>query len=433
MGIEVLYLIVFFICLLGSAFFSAAETSLTSIDHIDIERLTNKYGNKAVEILKKVMDSWESVIITLLLFNNVMNITAASAVTLLLTQILGSDMMVYSAGISTLLVTAIILLFGEVLPKTLARSYSDIWSLVIAKTIFRLMYVASPIVKLINILSKGLFHLFGIKMNLGAKMTQEELVAVVEAGEKQGLLKEQQGNMFRGILGFGDTAVHKIMVPRVEMIVLKSSMTLKEVIEIVQEYAFSRMPVVGEDVDKVKGVCHVKDLFAYIQTYSPKEDSLILEEVIREVVFVAESKKLREVFKEFQKHKAHMGIVVDEYGGTAGLVTIEDLIEQIVGEIYDEHDEEDELIIPMKEGNFLVDARVTIANFNRFFGQKIPEKEHYDTLGGFIISEKGGIPEKGEQWVYKGMELKMISRDEKKIGKVKVHPLEGGGRKLESE
>ncbi|MFN0149322.1 MAG: hemolysin family protein [bacterium] len=296
-------------------------------------------------------------------------------------------------AIELVAVGALLLIFGEMLPRTLVLQRREGW--VAASAPFLRVYcvlmspIAMPLIRFLH----GIARLFGREERI-PYLTAEQLIAVVEGGEEgHGELEEEEREMIQSIFEFGDTTVREVMVPRIDMVAVSASQHLDEVLMLVSEKGKSRIPVYDETVDQIIGLLYVKDLLRFVQRTD--RDGIDLRALVRKPYYVPETKKIDDLLREFQREKIHMAIVVDEYGGTAGIVTLEDLIEEIVGEIHDEHDREERLFVPLAAGGARVDAKIDIDDLNERIGASLPA-EDYDTLAGYLFHLIGSVPKGGE-------------------------------------
>ncbi len=408
------------VCLLASGFFSASETAITSMTKLRIKRMIDDDGDKAL-ILEKITHKWDNILITLLICNNVANIAAASTATVLATRLLSEHMrMDQIAAIATGVMTLIILIFGEIIPKTLAKRYAEEMSLAVIGFLDRLSKILFPFIHFFKLISVSIMNLMGARVDdMQHMLTEQEIVAIVEAGEREGVIEEEERDMIRSVIEFGDTHVHEVMIPRVDMITMDATLTLKEALDQIHEgVTFSRIPVIMDSADNVVGVMYAKDLMKYVtDLYFEK---ICVMDICRKPFFVPETSKLDDVLQLFKRDRVHMGIVVDEYGGTAGLVTIEDLLEEIVGDIMDEHDGEEILIRRINDRVALVDAKTNLSELNESLNIDLPEEGNYDSLGGFLIYVAEGMPRRGASIRYEHVEFQILEVDEKRIYKVKV-------------
>ncbi|OED34584.1 hypothetical protein AB834_06670 [PVC group bacterium (ex Bugula neritina AB1)] len=408
------------LCLLASSFFSASETAMTAMTKLRIKKMIDQYGEKALA-LEKMAEKWDNILITLLIFNNVANIAGASIATVWATRLLGGVLpMNQLVAISTSIMTLIVLIFGEIIPKTLAKRYAEEISLFLIGFLHKLSTLIYPLIQVFKFLSVGIMKLMGARIeDIQNMLTEQEIVALVEAGEREGVIEEEERDMICSVIEFGDTYVHEVMVPRVDMVTMDATMTLKQALEMIHSgVTFSRIPVIMNSADNVVGVMYAKDLMKYVT--DPYFEKICVIDICRKPFFVPESSKLDILLQLFKKDRIHMAIVVDEYGGTAGLVTIEDLLEEIVGEIMDEHDGEEELICRINHRVALVDAKTKLSDLNDCLDIDLPEEDSYDTLGGFLIYIFEEMPTKGSSINYEGVNFQILEADKKRVYKVRI-------------
>jgi putative hemolysin len=417
-------IIIMIFCLIGSAFFSASETALTSMSKLRIKRFIGEYGKKA-----KVMEKWlhnsEDILITLLIGNNLVNICAASICTLIVSELVGYNLVGKVTGITTGVLTFIILVFGEITPKTFAHQNAEKIALLIIGPLHKISLILKPLIAMFRFIARVIIKFFGgnIKKRYSA-ITEHELVTLLDVGESEGILEEEERDMIHGVMEFADTVVHKVMIPRVDMKVIENNVNLKEAISFAVDFGHSRIPVYEENIDDIIGVLYVKDIMKYIG--EDNFDAMLVKDLCRKPCYISKNKKLDDTLKEFKEEQVHMAIVVDEYGGTLGLVTIEDLLEEIVGEIEDEYDiKRVELFELIDENTVIVDAKISIDELNEKFDLNISEQEEYDSLGGFINSIKEDVAEKGDIIEYESFVFTVLEADEKRVLKVKIERKKG--------
>ncbi len=327
---DAIQLVVLAILLSLSAFFSSAETALTTVNRLRVRALVDDGDPRAV-ILAKVIDDPGKLLSAILIGNNIVNISASSLATVLATKFFGDA----GAGIATGIMTLLVLIFGEITPKTMASLKAEKMALDYAKTVYAVMIVFTPLIYILDFLSGGILRLFGVDPDhRDDSVTEEDLRTIVEAGHEDGVLETEEHKMINNVFDFGDHLAKDIMVPRVDMCFLKLDATYEETMEVYKEEKFTRIPVYEETRDNVIGVLNVKDLLLY-----NKEQEFHVRDFLREAYFTYEFKNTSELMMEMRKNSISIAIVLDEYGATAGLVTLEDLLEEIVGDIRDEFDE----------------------------------------------------------------------------------------------
>jgi putative hemolysin len=320
-------------------------------------------------------------------------------------------------GIATFVMTLVILIFAEVTPKSLATQHSERVSLRVAKVLNLMIIVLSPVIHLLILLTDRVIRLFGGKtIKEKPFITEEEFMTIVTVGHEEGVLEVEEKQMIHNIVEFGDSQVKDIMTPRTDMTAVSADASYAEVLRTFKREGFSRIPVYEDSTDNILGILYVKDLI-FLETDPEAFDA---RTHIREAFFTYEFKGTSALFKEMRKGRIPIAIVLDEYGGTAGLVTIEDLVEEIVGEIEDEYDEEKEDILVLREDEYIVGGSVRIAEVNALLGTRI-ESEDFDSIGGFVIGQMGRLPQKGETVVHNGTKFIVHEISKNRIVKLKIH------------
>ena len=396
-----------------SAFFSGSETAYLAVNRAKIQKLA-KEGDPRAQVLLELLRHPNRVLATILVGNNLVNITAASVATSIAIDLFGST----GIGIATGLVTLIVLVFGEITPKSYATTNAEKVALLVAKPIKVLMKLLSPVVFVLSKFAKLLVKSFGGEVKLGPFITEEELKMLVEVGEEVGAIEKDEKEMISGIFEFGETDVKEVMVPRIDMKCISAEESIEAARKLILETGHSRIPVYEGSIDNIIGILYAKDLLRYLNSKKAKPKSL--REIIRPAYFVPETKKLDDLLREFQQNRVQIAIVVDEYGGTAGMVTIEDILEEIVGEIKDEYDiAEEEQLELIDEKQAIVDARMNIRDVNEALGISLPEEE-FDTIGGLLFNTLGRIPSPGDEVEIDGVKLRVERMRGRRILKVRV-------------
>lgn len=375
------------ILLILSAFFSSAETSLTTCNRIRMRTLAED-GDKRAERVLRITDDSGKMLSAILIGNNIVNLSASSLATSLAIKAWGS----VGAGIATGILTMLILIFGEVSPKTLATIYADKISLIYSGTIEFLMKILTPLIFIVNKLSMGFLFLLRVDpMAKDSLMTEEELRTIVDVSKENGVIESEEHAMINNLFDFGDAQAKEVMVPRIDMTFANITNTYEELIEIFQEDKFTRLPVYEESTDNVIGIINMKDLLLY-----KDKEHFSIRDVIREPYFTYEHKNTAELFMEMRKSSISLAIVLDEYGTTAGLITLEDLLEEIVGEIRDEYDtDEEDPILQLNDREFLVLGSTNLEDLCEELHLNFTS-ESYDTIGGYLIGLLDHLPEKNE-------------------------------------
>lgn len=406
--------LVFLLFLLAlSAFFSSAETALTTVNRLRVRALVDE-GNARGILLAKVIDDPGKLLSALLIGNNIVNISASSIATVLATNFFGSA----GAGIATGAMTLLVLIFGEITPKTLASLKAEEISLRYAKIVYILMFLFTPLIFILDILSGGILKLFGVDPDKrDDSVTEEDLRTIVEAGHEDGVLESEEHKMINNVFDFGDHQAKEIMVPRVDMCFLNINATYEETMEVYKEQKFTRIPVYEETRDNVVGVLNVKDLLLY-----DISQEFHVKDFLRPAYYTYEFKNTSELMMEMRKNSISIAIVLDEYGATAGLVTLEDLLEEIVGDIRDEFDgDEEEEVQKMGDGEYLVEGSCKLEDLNDMIGLGV-ESEDYDSIGGVVIEALQQLPAGGEEVTLEsGVRLVVENVDKNRIEKVRIY------------
>ena len=401
------------ILVLLSAFFSSAETSMTAANRIRIHSLAEQ-GNKRAITLEKVISNSNKMLSTILIGNNIVNIAASSLATTFTMKVFGSMYIGVATGVMTLLV----LLFGEITPKTIATLKADDLALTYARPIYALMVVLTPVIYIVGKLANGI--LFVLRVDPNAKrdtITEHELRSMVNVGQENGVIEREEKQMIYNVFDFGDSAAKDVMIPRIDMTFIEVNSTYQELMDIFKEDMHTRFPVYEDNTDNVIGIINIKDLLLY-----PENEQFSIRKILRDPYFTYEYKHTTDLMMEMRKASVNLAIVLDEYGSTAGLVTLEDLLEEIVGEIRDEYDEDEEEPIceiqPGREYQVLGSAK--LSDLNEALGTKL-ESEDYDSVGGYIIEQLDCLPREGESVTLEdGMRLVVEALDKNRIELVHI-------------
>ena len=396
------------ILVLLSAFFSSAETSMTAANRIRIHSLAEQ-GNKRAIILEKIISNSGKMLSTILIGNNIVNIAASSLATTFTMKVFGS---MYIG------VTLLVLLFGEITPKTIATLKADDLALTYARPIYALMTVLTPVIYIVGKLANGILFLLRVDPNAKKDtITEHELRSMVNVGQENGVIEREEKQMIYNVFDFGDSAAKDVMIPRIDMTFIDVDSTYQELMDIFKEDMHTRFPVYEDNTDNVIGIINIKDLLLY-----PENEPFSIRKILREPYFTYEYKRTTDLMMEMRKASVNLAIVLDEYGSTAGLVTLEDLLEEIVGEIRDEYDEDEEEPIreiqPGREYEVLGSAKLD--DVNEALGTKL-ESEDYDSVGGYIIEQLDCLPREGESVTLEdGMHLVVDELDKNRIELVHI-------------
>ena len=401
------------ILLIGlSAFFSSAETALTTVNKIRIRNLAEA-GDKSAVTLTKVLEDQGKMLSAILVGNNVVNLTASSMSTTLAMNIWSNK----AVGIATGVLTLVILVFGEISPKTISTLYSEKISLKYAKIIYMFMTVMTPVIYAVNVLSSGFLRLVHVEPNRKQEaITEDELRTIVEVSHEEGVIESEEKKIINNVFDFGDSVAKDIMVPRIDMAMVEVGATYDELIDIFREEKYTRMPVYEETTDNVIGIINMKDVLLI-----DRNEEFHVRDLLREPLYTYEYKNTAELMVEMRQTSNNMIIVLDEYGATAGMITLEDLLEEIVGEIRDEYDEDEEQeLVEVGPGEYVVEGSMKLDDLNDQLDLEL-ESEDYDSIGGLIIGQLDRLPEEGESVVCDGIRLVVDRLDKNRIDRVHMY------------
>lgn len=403
--------IVIVILVLLSGFFSGTETAYSCANKIKLKSMV-MLGKKNAKAVHTFADqNYDKLVTTILVGNNIVNLTASALGTILFAKLLNDA--AYSATVSTAVLTVIVLLFGEITPKYFASVYPEKFCFIFYPIIQFFYWILMPLSKIFDLYKAGIAKLFKLKKD--ETVTDEELMSLVDEAEESGTLKEDESELVRSALEFDDLKVEDILVPRVDVYAVEEDTTMEEVREVFRKTGYSRLPVYKETIDNVIGLIHERDFFnGYVS--GEKE----IGHLVQEIVFTTEYTRISTLLKQLQKNKIHMAAVSDEYGGLVGIVTLEDILEELVGEIWDEHDQEEVLFGKINEDEYWVDGKCNLFDFFALYEME-DEADKYEsnTVGGWVTEKFGEIPPIGQIIVTKGLEIKIVKATKQKVLKVR--------------
>lgn len=401
-----------------SAIFSSSETAITSISLAKIRQLKEEDEKKA-NLLKKIKIKIGDVLATILIGNNIVNI-AATAILSNLTMNIDAFKGKYSTLITTFIMTVLVLIFGEITPKSFATQNSLKVASVVARPLDILTIIFKPVLIVLTKITNVLIKLLGGEIaGNNPFVTEEEIRSLVEVGEEEGILEHQEKEMIQNIFEIDDLVVTEVMLPRIDIIAIEDGASIKEALQIITECGHSRIPVYKETIDNIIGVLYAKDLLQYSLSKLDELKIKTIAKLIRPAYYVPETKKANLLLKELQQMQIHMAIVLDEYGGTEGLVTIEDILEVIVGDIFDEYDNEVNLIKKINEKNYLIQADISLEEMNDQFDLNLPE-EDFDSLGGYIFSTLGRVPANGDKVEFETIAMEVTKMENRRVILIKL-------------
>lgn len=396
--------------LILSGFFSASETAYTSINRIRLKSM-EAAGDKRAKKAIKLLDSYDKLLTTILIGNNIVNITMASLATVFFSKLIQSESV--ATVTSTAVVTVLTLIFGEVTPKVLAKERPEGFAFFSRPILAFLMLIFTPVNFVFSAWKKLLTKIFKIKKS--DAVTEDELLTMVETAHDEGGLDEHESELIRSAIEFEDMAAADIMVPRVNVIAVEENTPIEQIADLFSEHGYSRLPVYSGTVDSIVGILHEKDVFNLLRAGSSDVKS-----ALSNTVCVSENMKISAVLRMIQKARVHMAIVVDEFGGTAGIVTLEDILEELVGEIWDEHDEVEVLYQKVDDNTFLVSGSENLDDMFEEMGVEAKEEFDSTTVGGFVTERLGHIPKAGERMSYENLDFTVTKANLKRVIEVKV-------------
>ncbi|MFN2937613.1 HlyC/CorC family transporter [Lachnospiraceae bacterium YH-ros2226] len=407
----ILRFIIMLILLAMSAFFSGSETALTTVSQIKMKTMAKEGDGRAKRVLA-VLEKKDKMLSAILIGNNIVNLSASSLATTIATKLLGS----VGAGIATGILTFLILIFGEITPKNRAQANNVNLSLRYAGIIWYLMTILTPLIFVINHISSAILRLIdGNNSGDDQKMTEEELRTIVDESKEEGVILTNEQKYIHNLFDFSDATAKEVMIPRIDVTMVNVNWSYDKLMDLIREEMLTRMPVYEGDKDHIIGIINVKDLLL------KKEGDFHIRDYLREAYFTYEMKNTLELFQEMRKNSISMAIVLDEYGAVAGLITMEDLLEELVGEIRDEYDsdEEDDIVV-LSDREFLVQASMNLEDLCKVLPLNF-ESDDYDTLGGYLTGLFDHVPEVGETYVTKeGILLRVVATGHQRIEKVRI-------------
>jgi len=394
-----------------SSFFSMSETALMSLSRIRLRHMVEAEVPGA-ELVEKLTRNPNRLLGTILIGNNVVNIGAAAMATVLATNIFGDG----GVGIATGIITVLVLIFGEITPKSIAKQKSEAVALRVARPIELIVIIFKPLVYIFTTISSLVIRILGGNPNEAKSfITHEELKTMVGVSEEEGVLENDEKEMIFNVFEFADLQVKDVMVQRVDIVSVDKEASYDEVIDVIKNEQFSRIPIYNQTIDNIIGVLNIKDL----ATIENLREDFNISKYIRDPFYTFEFKKIIELFKEMKKTRNHIAVVLDEYGGTVGLVTIEDLVEEIVGEIEDEYDEEKNPVEFIKENEYVVEGSLRLHDISDLIGINI-DSEEFDSVGGLMIEDLGRMPEEQEEVIVNNIKFIAEEIEKNRIRKVRM-------------
>ena len=402
------YIIIMAVCLLLSAYFSATETAFSSANVTRLKMLAEK-GNSRAALACRLLERYDKLLSTILIGNNIVNIAMASLATALFVKSFGDA----GATLSTIVVTVVVLIFGEISPKSIAKDCAESWAMTAAPFLRCLIWLLMPLNALFSLWKKLLarmFHLDGDN-----KMSPEELLMLVNEVQQEGSIDKDEGDLLKNAIGFSEQEAQDILIHRVDLAALPVDATKEEVADLFTQTKYSRLLIYREDIDHIIGTIHQKDFYVGCGVTDKP-----LEEILSPVMFVLENEPISLLLKKLQLAKTQVAVVVDEYGGTCGIVTMEDILEELVGEIWDEHDDVVEDIRPLPDGGFCVKGDVRLDDMLEFF--HIDKEYDVVSVGGWAQQELGAVPQTGDRFEAEGLEVTITATEMRRVTEILVRP-----------
>lgn len=389
-----------------------SETALMALSKIRIRHMVED-GVKGAKLVEKLTEDPNKLLGAILIGNNIVNILASSLATTLFVSLVGPG----GVGIATGVMTVLVLIFGEITPKSIAKQKSEQVSLKVSKPISVMVKLFKPFIGIFTFISSGFIRLLGGYPKASEPfITEEELKTMVGVSEEEGVLEDVEKEMIFNVFDFADAQAKDVMVQRVDIVAVDSEATYEDVLEVIKKEQFSRIPVYNQTIDDIVGVLYVKDLIIAGQN----KDGFKVTDYMREPYYTFEFKKIKELFNEMKKTRNHISVVLDEYGGTVGIVTIEDLIEEVFGDIEDEYDDYENEIEVIKEDEYVVDGSARLDDISDLIGVNM-ESEEFDSVGGLIIGELGRFPENKEEVNLSNIKFVVEEVDKNRIKKVRIY------------
>lgn len=411
-----LQIVAIVVLVLLSAFFSSAETALTTVNKHRLRSLAEE-GNRNAQNVLKLIENPAKMLSAILIGNNIVNISASALMTTFTTNAFGSRFV----GVSTGILTLVILLFGEITPKSLATLYNEKIALLYIHVVAPLVTLLTPVIWFVDKLSGGIFWVLRVDRDAANnQMTEGELRTIVDVSVEDGVLEKEEKSMINNVVDFGDSKAKDVMVPRADMALVSVDATFDEVFAIFNEEHYSRLPVYDENKDTVIGIVYLKDLFFFQNQADKKNQAFSIRNIMREPFFVYEYQKTSSIMAEMRNRFVSLAIVLDEYATAVGLITIEDLIEEIVGEIRDEFDmDELKMITKLSDNHYEIDAAMKLSDLEDSIGICL-ESEDYDSLGGYVIELLDHLPNVGETVKKDGITFQVVSMEKNRIDRIAV-------------
>jgi putative hemolysin len=407
---EIIYSITLVVLIMMSAFFSSSETAFMRSNRFRIRTLAEK-GSTRARLVEDILREPERLLSAILLGNNFVNILASSIATALFISFFGERGILYA----TIAMTVILLIFGEITPKTVAAYRPDMLSMLFSQPLRLVITVLNPFARVFTLVARGVLNLFGMKAGTHQELTEEDVGSVIAMGHKEGFLPEPKAKMMSAIMDLDEVPVRKVMLPLNDMVTLSMDSTFDEIVKTIATKSYSRYPVYKETPDNIVGYLHIRDVWTHLE----RRDAFHVRDCMREAHFVPETKSIFTQLVDFQNMRLHMAFVVDEYGTVKGGITLEDIIEEITGDIADEHDIVRPPIVPVSGTSFVVTGSMSLLDLERYIDHEFPRE--YDSLSGLLYDQLDRIPEEGDTVDFEGMQFRIERMRGNRIVRVRVN------------
>ncbi len=405
---ETISLIIIVVSIIMSAYFSATETAFSSLNRIRIKNMAEK-GNKRALLVMRLSENYDSLLSTILIGNNIVNIASASLATVLFVKLLGDE---FGPSVSTVVTTIVVLIFGEVSPKSIAKESPEKFAMFSAPFLNMLMVLLTPCNFLFRQWKKLLSMM--IKSTDEGGITEEEFLSIVEEAKQDGGIDEQENMLIRSALEFTEQEAVDVITPRIDITAVSTETTKEEIAAVFVNTAYSRLPIYEDTIDHIVGILYQKDFYNYVY-HGEKE----ISEIIRPALFVPKNKKIGILLKELQQKKIHIAVVLDEYGGTVGIITLEDILEELVGEIWDEYDDVSQEIVKKSDTEYIALGSADIDRIFEVLRIDITEEDlQSGIVNGWIMNQLGRVPEREDSFTYQGYRITVLEMDEKRVARV---------------
>ena len=406
-----LQIVIIVFCLVMSAYFSATETAFSTMNRIRLKTLAEK-GNKRASLALRLEEGYDKLLTTILIGNNIVNILSASLGTLVFVDLLRDNNL--GTTVSTVVLTVIVLIFGEISPKTVAKKHPESFAMFSAPLIYGISILFTPFTFLFKKWQDLLSRIFK-KSEDEEGLTEEELISIIEEAEEEGDIDKEESSLIKSAIEFNDIEVGDIFTPRIDITAVPADATKEEITEVFNESGFSRIPVYEDDLDNITGILYYKDFFTLA-----KGKRIPVSDIVKPVIYVTKTQKINDLLKELQNKQLHLAVVTDEFGSTAGIVTLEDIIEEIVGEIWDEHDEKVEEIKTVAEKEYVVSGKASLTKFFDMLDIEKEEEPDMLTVNGWAMSILGRIPEVGDRFESEGLAVEVLEMDARRIENLRI-------------